>query len=93
MSDFTQVPIIKFDLQHAREHIAVAVATRSDEISEMVQESLDEFCTVENLQRIINQHVGVIIPEIIKTELDNFYKYGDGRAVIKEAVIARLQDE
>lgn len=86
-------PIINLQLQGMRHNIFVALTRYNQEISQMVQESTDKICTVENLKSIIDETSKTEIEQAIRKQIRRFFSYGDGKAVIEAAVKQTLAEK
>lgn len=86
------IPIIKLEVEGMRRTMAVALSQYTAQLDEMLQQAISDFCTPENLERIINDETARTLDTVIKAEVKNWFINGEGRKAIKKAVEKRLQD-
>lgn len=88
----TNLPIIRLEVERMR-HSIVAMLTEAElKIDQNIQQALDAYCTPENLTRVITQELKQTLDSVIKEEVKNFFTYGEGRKVVKAAVIKKLEE-
>lgn len=86
------MPILTIQLDEMRRSMRASLMQSSDEINRIIQITVDAFCTEENLKNIINEQVRRIIPEIIKKEIESFFRHGPGGEEIKNTVAQSLRE-
>ena len=84
------VPTIRLELANMKQSIIMAFNDLQLAQSADVRAAVEAYCTPENLQTVINATVRDTLNREIKEEVDRFYRYGDGRGIIKQAVQERL---
>jgi hypothetical protein len=72
--------------------MAVALNKYILQLDETLQRALDAYCTPENLERVIRSETELVLDQIIKEEVRNWFVHGEGRAIIKESVHKKLRD-
>lgn len=87
------VPIISLEVQGMRHTIKVALDRHSAEMDQYIQEALDRYCEPNNIQAVVHQAATRAIDAAVKTSIEHFFRYGKGRAVVKEVVEQRLAEE
>lgn len=85
------VPIVKLELESMRHTLRTALLNHSALLNESIQNAVDAYCTPENLEHIIHLETNTVLTQVIKEEVKNWFTYGEGRKVIKAAVIERLE--
>lgn len=88
-----QIPIIRMEVEGMKHAIMAAFMEHTAKLDEDMKAAVEQFCTPDNLKSIIYSQVKSVLDQIIRSEIDNFYQYGEGRKAIKEAVQKRLQDD
>ncbi len=88
----TPIPIIQLEIRHLKHSMAVALSEYVMSFDEMLQDSLHNYCTPENLRAVIEQETRRTLDIVIKEEVRKWYTTGDGREVIKKAVEQKLKD-
>lgn len=92
MSDQT-VPILRLELAGMKHTIQTALLQHAEGISGQVQAAVDKFCTYENLEAIIKQQVESVVTQTVKSEIDDYFRYGAGRAAVRAAVLESFEKE
>jgi hypothetical protein len=90
--DIHSVPIIKLTVEGMKHSILNAFAQRQVETDTYVKEELEHFCSAENLRRVIAKHVDDVIEEAIRDALQNFFRYSDGKQLIKDRFSKVMED-
>lgn len=84
------IPQIRLELTNMKQAIIMAFNDRAVEQDADVRAAVEAYCTPENLSLVIGAAVRETLDRVIKQEIDDFYRYGDGRGIVKEAVQQRL---
>ena len=85
------IPIIKLEIERMQYAIYTALSQYQLEMDSMLKESIEKYCTDENLRIIISATVRQVVDKTVKEEIENFFNYsGDGRHIIAEEVRAKL---
>ena len=86
-------PIIRFELEHMKHAIMVAVSEHQVKMDSDMRAAIDAYCTPENIARIIHEAAWRALDAAIKEEVDTFFRRGDGRkavaAAVREAILKR----
>lgn len=86
----TAVPTIRLELASMKQTIIMAFNDLQLAQAADVRAAVEAYCTPENLQTVLNAAVRDTLNREIKEEVDRFYRYGDGRDIVKKAVQERL---
>jgi len=87
------MPIIRFEIQGMRDTLLHAICDRQLKFDEYIAGAIDSYCDPDNLAKIMRQHVQCELNTAIRESIEGFFRYGEGRKVVREAVIKRLQEE
>ncbi|NOR27509.1 MAG: hypothetical protein GQ540_03155 [Lutibacter sp.] len=68
-----EMPILTMDLRYMREEIKCAMMVKSDEVTEMVNQSVDKTFSTLNIQHLIDVEVEKVIKECI-CDISNNYE-------------------
>jgi len=80
--DIENVPIIKIDLDNIRRQIKTSLGVSNNELGTMIDDALKEAISSYDFDsKVIN-----IVHEIITEEIDEFFKNGPGRIVVKKTI-------
>lgn len=85
------LPIIRLEVEQMKHTMLIALSQYTDDLNEILQQSVDDYCTSENLQRIIADETKRTLDSVIKTEVQRWFTHGEGREVIKQAVEQKLK--
>jgi hypothetical protein len=81
------IPIIKIEFESMRQSLRIAMTEQMVTMDSNIKEAIDKYCTVENLQYIINSEVMRSVNEAVKEEVQSLFKYsGAGRKAIREQI-------
>lgn len=80
------IPIIRLEIEGMRHAIVAAVGKHLAEMDSDIQVAIENICTPEHVTDIIKKTASAEIDAAIKSEIEQFYRYGPGREVIKKAV-------
>jgi len=81
---------LNIDLEGMRHTVCTSLAARSKDIEAIINKQVEATCTEENITNIIQDKTNKVIKVVIEKEIENFYTFGAGRAVIAEAVRKQL---
>lgn len=85
------LPIIRLEIDHMKQSLWVALSEYSTQMDENLKEAINEFCTPENIKRIITETANKVMAQTIKEEVTKFFIHnGEGRKVIAQAVKEKL---
>ncbi|NOZ67989.1 MAG: hypothetical protein GXP46_01770 [Deferribacteres bacterium] len=84
------MPILRFELEGLKRSFMAVLNDYNKELEQMVQKAMNEYCTPENLESIINAKAASIIRMIIEEEMERFCLDSEEiREAIRNAVIAQ----
>jgi hypothetical protein len=83
MNSLDTIPIIE---------LLIALGQYTNQLDETLQTAVEAYCTPENLQRVISKETDRVLDSVIREQVKNWFIYGEGREVIKEAVERKLRD-
>jgi hypothetical protein len=86
------IPIIKLEVDHMKHTMAIALSQYTAQLDQNLQEAVEKFCTPENLKRIIEEEAHKQLDIVIREQVKQWFVYGEGRAVIRQAVEQKLKD-
>lgn len=85
------IPIITLKIDGMRHHMQLALHEHMMQIDSDVQNAIKEFCTPEHIQDLVSECAEREIEAALKEEIASFFKYGDGRKLIKEIVESQVK--
>jgi hypothetical protein len=88
--EMSGIPVLRIELENMRETICIAFSERLAAQDVNVRAAVEAYCTSENLQLVIDAAVRQVLDKTIKEEVESFYRYQEGRALIKKLVRERL---
>jgi hypothetical protein len=80
------IPIIRLTLEGMRAEVLHALLSYEAELAEETRKAVEAFCTPENIQRVMQQHVHAVLSQAVRDEVEAYYRRGDGRAAVQLAV-------
>ena len=84
------IPIVRLEVQGIKHTMQIALAEYIVNMDADIQHAIEQACTAENIVKIIEKTAREAIDQSIKDEVSRFFRYGEGRAAIKEAVHTQL---
>ncbi len=84
-------PQLKFEVHDMRERVIHALSVLQEKMDAEITQAVREYCTPENLAAIIQKTADKEIEAAIRGAVEDFFRYGPGRHVIKEAVETTLK--
>lgn len=84
------VPIIRLEVEGMKHTVQMMLSKYAAELDKEVFDAVEKFCTSSNIERVINECTEKSIKQAIELEIGDFFRYGNGRKAIKEAVENQL---
>jgi hypothetical protein len=84
------IPMVRLTLEHMQIEIVQAINTYMAQKSEEFQAAIEQACTPEKVARIVAESVERELKEALAKEVRNFFAWGKGRQVLKDAIDERL---
>jgi len=86
-------PMIRLELQGMKMAIIRTLSEYQVQLDSEIKQAVEAFCTEANLRDIINDQVTRTLDSVIRSEVEKFFMYGEGRAtiaqVVKETLLAK----
>jgi DNA polymerase III delta subunit len=83
MPDF---PIIRLEVDRMRHSIMTAFSEYQLQFDSDLKHAIEQYCTPDNLQQVLRAAVTRTLDGAIKEEVEKFFRYGEGRKVVADAV-------
>lgn len=80
------VPLIRLEVEYMKHSIVHALSEYQVQMDQQLKVAVEKACSPENLQRVLDQEVRNTLDLAIKNELDHFFRFGDGKDVLRDAV-------
>lgn len=93
MSDPLHIPVIRIELERMSKSLCVAIMDEHVAMSEEIERAVKSFCEPNKVQNIVSEQVRRTLTAVIQSEVEQFYRNGDGRKAVKAAVIKRLEND
>lgn len=87
------IPILRLGLEGMKRSILMAFNELSVQTDSMVKSAVEDFCTPERLQKIIDDEVNKTLKSAIEREVESFFRYGDGNELIKQLTRKALESK
>jgi hypothetical protein len=84
------IPIIRMEIEHMRQSIVMALTEYAARMDADIKAAVEEYCTPENLRNVISVAARNTLDAVIKEEVSNFFRYGEGRKHIAEVIREKL---
>ena len=79
-------PVIRLEVERMQYAIKTALTQYEAQLDSDIQQAVDSYCTSENIQAVIHKTAVDEINHAIKTEIEYFFRSGNGRHAIRKAV-------
>lgn len=87
------MPVITLTVEGMKETVKVALSREVMALDKAVQQAIDDYCTEENINRIVMDTARQQIDNVVKESVREFFGWSQaGRKAIREAVIERLNE-
>lgn len=80
------IPVIRLTVEGMKFSIVKAITEYEAVLAEETRKAVEAYCTPENIKAVIDREVAAALTAAIREEVDRFYRRGDGRRVIQQAV-------
>lgn len=90
MTAFAALPVIRLTVEGMKHQIVTALSEYEMILSEEIKKAVEAYCRPENIERVVAEQARAVLDEVIRKEVEDFYRHGEGRKAVKEAVLARL---
>lgn len=85
-------PVIRMEIEGMKASILHAMSQYQIDVDAYVREALDRITSDDAIQQLVNDEAEKAIEEAVRKEVRDFFAYGNGRAAIRAAVLARLEE-
>ena len=85
------VPIIRMEVESMKHTICTALTQYEAQLSEEIQAAVEEYCKPENIDKVISSAVRETLSGVLRQEVEDFFRKGDGRDMVREAVYKRFK--
>jgi len=81
------IPIIRLEVESMKYQICTVLSDYAAQMDEDMRQAVEDFCTPENIQRIVKTTAGRVLEQTIREEVEKFFRCeGEGRKAIAAAV-------
>lgn len=84
------MPVLRIELEGMKFVMLQALDKHRLEMDQMIQEAVTRACDPEVIQSKLDVMAQQAIEAAIKSEIDSFYRYGEGREILKALISERL---
>jgi len=93
MRALTPVPIINLEVSNMKHTMRLMLTEHAARLDQSIQQAVEEFCTEDNIGRIVRTTAKEALNAAVKEEVLRFFSYGEnGRQAVREAVLAFLDE-
>ena len=83
-------PIIKLEVEGMKYTVSTALMEHQAQIDASVQAALEAVCHPDNIDHVVRDTAMEAAKAVIESEIDRFFRYGEGRTALVEVIRARL---
>jgi|VirMetMinimDraft_7_1064189.scaffolds.fasta_scaffold327519_2 SpoVK/Ycf46/Vps4 family AAA+-type ATPase len=80
------IPVIRLEIQNMKYAIQTALTQHAAQMDADIQAAVESYCTAENISRVVREAARSALQEAIRSEVDKFFRYGNGREAVAAAV-------
>lgn len=91
--DNSTIPIIRLEIEGFKHTLVNAFSKHLIGIDDQVRKAVEQVCSPENIDRILVEHADKYIKQAIEEEMRSFFIKGEGRKLIREKVVEKLNSE
>ena len=84
--------VLRVELERAQLSFSAMITQVMIERDEEVARAIQEALSPENVSLFIQREVNRAVESTIRDEVDHFYRYGKGKAIVRELVAKQLGD-
>lgn len=84
-------PLIKIEIEGVKKAMHMAFTEELLELDTMFKEAVEAACDPRHVEEILYKEARRCLDEAMRVEVENYFKYGDGREIVKAKVIERLE--
>lgn len=84
------MPMVRIELEGMKHQIVHALASHNEEIEKAIEEQLAATIKTFPFEETVRQLAREVISASIKEALEYYFKYGEGRDVVKKSILERL---
>lgn len=81
-----KAPIITLTVERMQYEVSTLLTKHALQIDSNIQEAVKDYLTEENIRRIIRESVALQTENALRSAVDDFFRFGDGRKGIDAAV-------
>lgn len=85
------IPVIRIELERMRQTLLVAINQQFASMDQDVKAAVAKVCTPDTVRKIIEQHASTELEAAIREEVSKFFRWGNGRKAVAEAVSKILE--
>ena len=87
-------PIIRLDIERMKFSVVSMLQEYAAQMDSDIKAAVDEYCTEENLGRLIREAAKEAIGQAVKEEIQRAFSYSsNGRKAIREAIEEMMDDQ
>ena len=90
MSNF---PYIRLEVNGLQYTVTQALTEYHAQIAAEIQAAVADYCAPDHIRQIIQEKSRLIIQDLVRDHVEQYFRYGAGKTRITEAVVATLRDE
>jgi len=87
------VPVIRLTIEGMQHTVAQALVEHATLVNTEIRKQVAKFCSPENIKAVTESLVRNEIERTLKTEIENYFRYGDGQKAIQAAVVRKFKKE
>lgn len=81
-----EIPVIRLTVESMKHSILTALSEYEMTVAKELRDAVETVCTPEYIQEIMRREVQSVLAQAIRDEVDRYYRHGDGRAAVEQAV-------
>ena len=91
MKPESNYPIVRITIENMKYTLLAAMEDQIGNMDEQIKIAIDQACEPERIQQMLNDVSKKEIDKAVTSEIERFFRYGNGMMAIKEAVSKQLE--
>jgi len=80
------IPIVRLEIEGMKHSVQTALTEYIMQMDEDIHVAIEKVITPDNISLVISDSVARTLKDVLQTEIDSLFRYGDGRRVLRKTV-------
>jgi hypothetical protein len=88
--NYGEMPMLRVELEHHKQTLIAAINDRLADQEHILKDAVERALTPEYVRATVEKQAREVFDRVLVDEIQNYYRYGNGRAAIRAAIEERL---